>query len=480
MLLVRDLQAEKKVVAQVRSHLASGGAVHMVGVGGFGMGGLVLHLQSRGIRVTGCDRVRNRITDWMVPKGIPVYVGHDPSHWLGMTWGVRSTAVNDSCLEVQAAHNAGLPLYYRGFVLAALLHDMRSIAVSGTHGKTTVSAMIAQMLDFAGWRPSFCIGGEVEALGGVAAVRDGEWMIAEADESDGTLALYEPDIGVITNVEFDHMEHFETPEKLEWCFEVFANNTRMALIYCSDDARAAAIGRQQTAAIAYGLGDHALVRGRVEKCTATQVTVKVLWPAGEVTNVTLPVGGMHNARNALAACAVAYAVGLDAACVSAALQRFVPVRRRFEVVVDREGVRIISDYGHHPTEIRAVMEMAELLPHERLMVIFQPHRYTRTRALGREFPAAFHGADEVVLLPVYPASEAPCVGGRSEDLLKWFAEAAIVPARLLASLEDAWNYLRTSARPGDVWLIIGAGDVEKIAWWARAEWGSSRQSDASA
>lgn len=466
MLLVRDEKEGRRRVAGIRGRLARGGSVHMLGIAGFGMAGVATLLQGRGFRVTGCDLVPNRISRWLEERGIPVAQGHDAAHLEPRPdWLVRSTAVDDRCVEVAAARASGIPVEHRGFVLPALLADRLSVAVTGTHGKTTTSSMVAQMLAHAGRAPGFCIGGEVTALGGVADPGAGEILVVEADESDGTLVLYEPDIAVITSIEYDHMEHFETEDALYRCFDVFGRSAKR-LVYCLDDPRARAVCADIPGAIAYGFDLDAEVRGGEVECGAERVRMVAHLRGRGAVPVELPVGGRHNALNALAAMAVGVELDLDPLQMVDGLSRFRHARRRFEKVVDRDGVVVISDYAHHPTEIRALVSTAVRLPHERLIAVFQPHRFTRTRALGPDFPGAFEGVDETVLLPVYPASEAPLEGGTSDDLLGHFGAAGMKNVRLLASLDDAWNYLRPNLRRGDVLLVVGAGDVEQIAAWA--------------
>lgn len=470
MLLASNVEQSRARVAEIGKRLKAGGAVHLVGMAGFGMAGLALLLRERGWRVTGCDLVRNRIWEWLTSRGFTLAEGHDASHLDGVSWVVRSTAVSDSCPEVSEAVTRGIPVEYRGFVLPALLPGRFSVAVSGTHGKTTVAAMTAQMLTRCGLSPSFCIGGEVEALGGVAGAGGDPYVVVEADESDGTLVLYEPDVAVITNIEFDHMEHFETPEMLERCFDIFARSARHTTVYCADDPRASAIGGAIRNAWSYGTDERADVHVQVARSGPWRADITIRAPDGRFFETALPVAGLHNGRNAAAAFAVGLQMGLDPQRMATALAQFVPVKRRLEIVTKQEDFCVVTDYGHHPTEIRAVMDVLALWPKKRLMVIFQPHRYTRTRALGKEFPSAMAGADEVILLPVYAASEAPLPGGCSEDLLEHFHKAKQPPVRLLASLDEAWNYLHSNIRAGDVWLVIGAGDVEQVAWRAQKEW----------
>ncbi len=457
-------------------------AVHFAGIGGVGMAGLAQLLASRGYTVSGCDSTPGRVTDWLRQRGVAVQYGHDAAHLTPeLAWLVRTPAVAADAPEILAAQARGLPVLARGVVLPALLKTFPfAIAIAGTHGKTTTTAMTAQLLQAAGLAPAFAIGGEVDSLGGVAAAGAGRYVVVEADESDGTLALYAPDIAVVTNIEFDHMEHFRGEPELMECFQRFIQQARRVL-FCADDPRASTLcagGRS------YGFADGAEFRATNIELTAFASDFDLLHRGTKIGRLHLPVPGRHNIQNALAACAVAHTIfqtlETGAGTFSEAwknpmkmfqsLEKFCPARRRFEVVSEAGGVLVISDYAHHPTEIRALIAAARGLG-RRLVAVFQPHRYTRTLALGAEFPAAFDGVAEVVLAPVYAASEAPLAGGTSHDLARHFAQTGAPKLREVESLEAAWFYLRDRLRNGDALLIVGAGDVEKMALWAKDHYG---------
>ncbi len=401
--------------------------IHMLGIGGIGMAGLALLLKERGHCVTGCDEQESRQTAWLREKGIPVLIGHDPSHLKNTEWVIRTTAVPDDHPEVA---NATVTVSRRGEVLPALLRDRVTIAVSGTHGKTTTTSMIAQILGC-----GYCIGGEVPGFDGVA--KDGEIMVVEADESDGTVANYHPDIAVITNIEYDHMEHHASVEAFEACFRTFIANTRQKIVYCAEDPAAARLCAGNSKAVPYRFAP---------------------------LKVSLP--GRHNQLNACAALEVARQWKNETEILQA-LGKIKPVRRRFERIFEGEYT-IISDYAHHPTEIRTLVQTTlETLKPERLLGVFQPHRYTRTKALMADFPPAFHGLEKLWLLPVYAASEKPLAGGTTDDLFGNFSQSGKPDVKNVLSLEDAWRDIHRELRAGDVLLIIGAGDIEQLAERAR-------------
>jgi UDP-N-acetylmuramate--alanine ligase len=332
--------------------------------------------------------------------------------------------------------NAKVPVSRRGEVLPALLRDRITIAVSGTHGKTTTTSLIAQILGC-----GYCIGGEVPGFDGVA--RDGGIMVVEADESDGTVANYYPDIAVITNIEYDHMEHHASVEAFEACFKTFIANTKQKIVYCTEDPAAARLCAGNPKAVPYGF-------------KIADLRFKISLP------------GAHNRLNALAAIEVCKAWKTEAE-IFQALEKIKPVRRRFERVFEGEYT-IISDYAHHPTEIRTLVQTAlETLKPKRLLGVFQPHRYTRTKALMADFPPAFRGLEKLWLLPVYAASEKPLAGGTTEDLFRNFPQSGKPDVKNVLSLEGAWQDIQRELRAGDVLLIIGAGDIEQLAEMIRME-----------
>jgi UDP-N-acetylmuramate--alanine ligase len=423
---------------QIDSLLSEPRRIHMIGIGGIGMAGLALLLKERGHRVTGCDEQENRQTAWLRGKKITVLIGHDQSHLSDVDWIIRTTAVPDDHPEVA---NASVPVSRRGEVLPALLRDRFTIAVSGTHGKTTTTSMIAQILGC-----GYCIGGEVPGFDGVA--KDGEVMVVEADESDGTIVNYHPDIAVITNIEYDHMEHHASVEAFEACFKTFIANTKQKIVYCAEDSAASRLCEGNPKAVPYG------------------VALRMIGvPSGDGEwRVALP--GRHNRLNAMAAIEVSRQWKAEAE-IFEALEKIKPVRRRFEKVFQGDYT-IISDYAHHPTEIRTLIQtVLETLKPKRLLGVFQPHRYTRTKALMADFPPAFQGLDKLWLLPVYAASEKPLAGGTTEDLMNRFPKEWQNRIKFFQTLEKTWQDIQCELRAGDVLLIIGAGDIEQLAEWAK-------------
>ena len=432
-----------------------GGRVHLMGVGGIGMAGVARLLAAKGLAVTGCDGGAPRTMKWLRSCGIPATTGHDAAHLDGVDWAIFSPALQPGHPERAAAEKRGIPLYRRGQVLPVLAELWKTVAVSGTHGKTTTSSMVAHVLRSCGTDPSWCIGGELPPDGAPAGIGKSDWLAIEADESDGTLAHYAPEIAVITNVEFDHMEHFASKEAMIECFRVFARQAH-AVVFCADDPEAAKIGAE-TGGTSYGFAPGADFRGEILEAgpAGTRFTVR-----GQA--VALPLPGRHNVSNALAALAACDRCGIALESACAALADFALPKRRFEAVAEARGIRIVADYAHHPSEIRALIDAAKQAGAERIWAVFQPHRYTRTLALGAEFPPAFDGVAGVILAPVYAASEPPLAGGTSEDLLKHFWRHERVPAELAKDLEESAEFVAARWQSGDWVLVVGAGDVEDV------------------
>jgi UDP-N-acetylmuramate--L-alanine ligase/UDP-N-acetylenolpyruvoylglucosamine reductase len=451
----------------------------MLGVCGVGMAGVAYLLARRGWRVSGCDAHLNPLAAWLRGAGVAVAQGHDPAHLAGAARVIATPAVAASEPELAEARARGLPVFWRGEVLAALLAQERGVAVCGAHGKTTTSCFTARLLQELGAEPGWCIGGATLRLGGVAgggrAAGGGrDILVAEADESDGTLALYAPAVTVVTNIDLDHLEHFDGEAALTACFRSAVMRTREGVAVCCDNARALqAVADAPVPVLTFGLGEPARLRAVDVRAGAGGVSFDVVWRGAPLGRVALGVAGRHNVCNALGAASAALLLGYAPEAVFAALPRACGELpgRRFESVAGVPGCRFVADYAHHPAELKAAVEMAREQNPERLVAVFQPHRYTRTLALGPAFPAAFAAADEVILLPVYAASETPVEGGESCDLYAHFREAGAGGARvkLARSLDEAWGYLRQTVRDGDLVLIAGAGDVIGLAERVRAD-----------
>lgn len=426
--------------------------VHFMGIGGVGMAGLAFLLKRRGLRVSGCDVSETPRTRWLASCGIPVARGHDPAHLADADALVVTPAVPPDALELQAARARRLSVRCRGAVLADCVNAAFGVAVCGTHGKTTTATFAAKLLAALGDAPSWCIGGETGAMPVAGAGAPDAPLVVEADESDGTLALYRPRVLVLNAVDFDHLEHFASPDAYFDCYRAALRGTTDAVIACADHPRALALAREAVAPgvrlVTFGFAPGADVRAAD-------------WPRlGEL------VLGRHNVLNALAALAVARVLGHADDAIAAALPAALAELpdRRFQQVWPSPPV--YTDYAHHPAELACAVGMARALRPKRLRVLFQPHRHSRTKALLDDFPPAFAAADEVVLVPVYAAFEPPLPGGDIADLYKAFRDRPDAPPaqRLLLarSAEEAWRHVFLTLEPGDLVLLAGAGDIVNL------------------
>ena len=443
----------------------SNGRVHMLGIGGVGMAGLALLLKSKQWMVTGCDAYPGNLLPWLQLQGIPTTIGHDPMHLSERpAFIVRSPAVAWSEPELVDARERGIPVIDRGRLLPELLKSRNTIAVAGTHGKTTTSSMIAWMLAVGGQPVSYCIGGVCPGLGAVARVDPVGWMVVEADESDGTLRYYHPDIAVITSIDLDHVDYFQNQRQLVEVFETFVGHSRFCITPYGFGLSLADVD-----CTTFGFEPEATVQARQPELTAAGSTFELVISGEQHGSVHLSVPGRHNILNALAAIAAGNRAGWPVPRMVSALSTFTLPRRRYEQVAIGRGIRVISDYAHHPVEIAALIEQARLASPKRIVAVFQPHRYSRTKAFQKEFVDVLQVLGRVILAPVYSASEAYIAGGTSEELLTESIRRGCGQFELADSVEDAWARLQGTWCEGDLVLVIGAGDVDQIGGWAASE-----------
>ncbi len=458
---------------------------HLIGMGGAGMSAIARLLLARGAAVSGSDARDSRVLAALAQLGATVFVGHDAAHLAQVAERARergqdltvitSTAIRAANPELVAARELGLRVLPRAAALAGLMRDRQGVAVAGTHGKTTTTSMLTVALQHAGRRPSFAIGGDLSEPGSNAHAGSGPVFVAEADESDGSFLLLAPYGAIVTNVEPDHLDHYADAAAVDAAFDAFVDRIDAGgfLVACQDDPGSARLlglaAARGLRAVSYGTGDGADVR--IDSVTDASVTDGS--PAGGVAfqvvarglrlgEVRLQVPGVHNARNAAAVLAAGLELGVPAAEMLEGLATYPGVRRRFERKGRAGGVTVVDDYGHHPTEVAATLTAARPVAGEgRLLVVFQPHRYSRTAAFAAEFGAALGIADVVVVMDVYSAGEDPLPGisGRS------IAEAVPPPGDRVV-YEPVWSrvpaLLATLARPGDLLLTMGAGDVTQV------------------
>jgi len=442
--------------------------IHFVGIGGIGMSGIAELLANLGYAVSGSDARRSAATARLESKfGITVYEGHAASHVGDADVVVFSSAVRPANPEVVAAHRRGIPVIARAEMLAELMRLRFAIAVAGSHGKTTTTSMIALVLERAGLDPTAVIGGRLSAFGSNARLGGGEYMVAEADESDRSFLMLWPSIAVITNIDHEHMESYGSFEDLQQAFADFANKVPFygGVVACADDPQLAPVlPRIKRRLTTYGLenADAHIVGTDVElgsfgaRCTVLRARSEGTERLGRLE---LHVPGRHNLQNALAAVAAAEGVGVGFDKVAAALQEFHGAERRFERHGEPGGVLVIDDYGHHPTEIAAVLAAARATLGRRLVVAFQPHRYSRTERLMDAFGPAMKDADEIVLTDIYAASEEPIAGVTIEALAAAVRGGSGRPVRVVSRLDDVVPALLEITRPGDAVITLGAGSI---------------------
>ena len=436
---------------------------HLIGIGGSGMSGLARLLLEAGHQVQGSDRKASPRLDTLRQLGARIFVGHAGPNLDGAERVVVSTAIGPNNPELVEARRRGLPVEHRAAVLAQVLAGRRLVAVSGTHGKTTTTAMAAWVLQEAGLEPGFAVGAEVAQLGGSARLGRGP-VVAEVDESDGSFLRFHPEVAVVTNVEADHLEHYGSFDRIGAAFRRFVSQVRPGglVITCGDDPTARALAQEVPRAVTYGVE-------RQGDLWAEEITLEaegsrflaVHREEGPLGLVTLGVPGRHNIANALAVIAVARFLELPFEAVVRALATFRGAARRFETVAEVGGVRVIDDYAHHPTEIRATLAAARP-PEGRLVVVFQPHRYTRTQRLADVFAQAFRAADLLFLTEIYAADEAPIPGVTGEGLARLIQAHHPGPVIFEAEREDLVERLLEVLQPGDWLLTLGAGDVHTV------------------
>jgi UDP-N-acetylmuramate--alanine ligase len=433
-------------------------AVHVVGVGGAGMSAIATVLRAMGHRVTGSDLRDSPGTDRLRALGVEVFVGHAADHVGDVDAVTVSTAVPPGNPEVEAARARGIPVLPRAETLAAIARTRRTVAVAGTHGKTTTSSMLALVLVEAGMRPSFIIGGEVNEIGTGAVWDEGEWFVVEADESDGTFLELGPEAALVTNVEPDHLEHYGDFDGLVAAFRRFLSETPGPTVGCADDPVIAGMS-----GCTYGTGSDADYRMVDVQGARSSVRFTVEHRGEVLGEIRLPVPGLHNARNACGALVTGLALGAPFEAAARALARYGGVARRFQFRGERDGVTFVDDYAHLPSEIRAALAAARDGEWKRVVAVFQPHRFSRTASLWRDFADAFVDADVVVLTDVYAAGEAPRPGV-SGKLLVYSVLDAHPTARVayLPTRPELVAYLRRLLRPGDVCLTLGAGDITSL------------------
>ncbi len=444
-------------------------SAHFIGIGGAGMSGIALVLHERGCKVTGSDLKESNYVRKLRDAGIEVYVGHK-AHTINAVNPevvVCSTAIPETNPEMIRARELNLEVWPRAKMLSALSKGFTTVAIAGTHGKTTTSSMCASMLDNMGEDPSFLIGGIVEEYKTNGKSGNGNLFVAEADESDGSFLYLAPDVVVVTNIEADHLDHYGTLENIEKTFVRFMNSVGEDghVIICAENPHIVDLAHESGRRVhTYGFAegcDYRVVEMKADHGLQTKFMIEHDGQSHEVTLLTNP--GVHNMLNATASFAVADVLGLDDNKAAQSLSQFKGVRRRFTHIADCKGACIVDDYGHHPTEIKATIKAAAGLDFKRVVVCFQPHRYSRTESLLHDFATAFEGADKLYIMDVFAAGEMPIPGVSGKTLARAIATEGNHPdVEFIASRKELISTVAHELSEGDLFITMGAGDVTQI------------------
>jgi UDP-N-acetylmuramate--alanine ligase len=439
--------------------------IHFVGIGGIGMSGIAELLLNLGYEVSGSDLKPGPITQRLAALGGKIHAGHAPDNVFDANVVVVSSAVRPDNVEVQEAKKRQIPVIPRVEMLAELMRLKYSVAIAGSHGKTSTTSMIATVLVHGGYDPTVVIGGRLNAFGSNAKLGKGEFLVAEADESDGSFLKLSPTIAVVTNIDREHLDHYADLAAIETAFTVFVNKVPFygAAVLCLDDANVQAIiPRVERRILTYGTSNQAdLVASRIE-FHDFGCSYQARYHGTPLGRIALQVPGQHSVLNSLAAVATGLELEIPVEKILAALAAFQNADRRFQIKGEKQGVLVVDDYGHHPTEIIATLSAARSASDRRIVAVFQPHRYTRTQALEEEFARAFYHADVVIVLPIYAAGEDPIAGVTAEKLADRIKKHGHRDVRYAADFRAALQMLREKLQEADLLLTLGAGDVWKI------------------
>ena len=440
--------------------------IHFIGIGGAGMSGIARIMLAKGFTVSGSDKNDSAVLTSLRALGATIFVGHAPENITDSELVIVSSAINEKNSELSSAIAKGLPIAARATALAWLMSESISVAVAGTHGKTTTTAMLTVALQSAGVDPSFAIGGTINTAGTNAHSGSGQIFVAEADESDGSFLAYRPSGAIITNIELDHVDHFASEKEVFDVFLQFVESIKPGgfLVACGDDAGVNTLLKQITRKDlkVYLYGKSAINDFRIDKIflAPTKSTSVVSNTGRKIGELNLSVAGEHNLLNALAAFAAACALQIPEQKALNGLETFTGTRRRFELKGEVSGIKVIDDYGHHPTELIVTLTAARNLAQSgRVLVIFQPHRYSRTAAFAMQFSKALELADFTYLLEVYAASEKPMAGVSSLLIAKNLSSEKV---KYEPSMIQVVEEVASLAKPGDVIITLGAGDVSSL------------------
>lgn len=440
--------------------------LHFVGIGGVGMSAIAEVMLDKGYEISGSDLSDSEVVQKLRAKGATVYKGHDSTNVEGKDAIVLSSAIHQDNPELVQAKKLGLKIFHRSDILAFLLNAAKGIAVAGAHGKTTTSSMISVVLEHAGIDPTILIGGFVDYLNGNAKLGKSDYLVAEADESDGSFLKFYPHIAVVTNIEDDHMDHYGSMENIIKAFVQFIQNLDKEnglAVLCFDNENIRNITKQiDRQYISYALEHEADYTATDIVTDGPQTIFTVVYKGEKLGAVTLNIPGRHNVLNALATIAVCHKLGLSIKTIAEGFTVFSGTKRRFQTKFRNEDVWIVDDYAHHPTEIQTTIKAAKQTEPKRLIVAFQPHRYTRTQLLRKEFGSCFKGADMLILTDIYAASEKPIPGISGKTIVEEVKMQTGVDAVYIEKLADIAPWLEKNKQKGDLIITMGAGNIYTV------------------
>ncbi|WP_166238856.1 UDP-N-acetylmuramate--L-alanine ligase [Paenibacillus turpanensis] len=442
--------------------------VHFIGIGGYGMSAIARVMLEMGYRVTGSDVAQQELTEKLTAKGAGVYIGHHERNVQGADLVVYSTALSKDNVEMAAAQQMNIPIIHRSQMLARLMDQKKGIAVAGAHGKTTTSSMIALVMEETGMDPTFIIGGEIMNVGSNAKAGKGEYVVAEADESDGSFLQYHPTLGIVTNIEADHLENYDGNfENLKEAYRKFLSQVKdggKAVVCLDDPYLQEMLSGIRSEVVTYGITSDADYVAENIELGDRRVSFDVRSREGVLGRLELSVPGRHNVLNALATLIVCLEAGVSFAAVAEAIKEFRGAKRRFQVLGEVNDILVIDDYAHHPTEIQATIVAAKATG-KKIIAVFQPQRYTRTFFLLDSFSRAFADADEVIITDIFsPAGEQQIEGVSSQRLVDLIRLNSNANVKYISTKEEVLEHLMHDTKSGDLVLTMGAGDIWKTAY----------------
>lgn len=440
--------------------------VHFIGIGGIGMSGVAQLILAQGVKVSGSDLKASLLTEKMRNIGAEIFIGHSAGNVKDdVDCVVYTSAVKADNPELVTARSRDIPLLARAAALSLLAQPKKLIAVTGAHGKTTTTSLIAHMLGECGVSPTICVGGEILSLNANARWGNGEYFVAEADESDASFLYFNPFYSVVTNIDREHLDYYHNEEQIREAFVKFIQNTAQegCIFFCQDDPALKKIAcASDKTTIGFGLTLEADIYAAELELSENRVSFQCVYRGETLGRIDLQVPGRHNAYNALAAVALGLRLGLDFAMIRQALSSYRGVKRRLHLKLQEKEILIFDDYAHHPTEIRASLAALRNFGHKRILAVFQPHRYTRTKYLIEEFATCFHDADSLIITDIYAASEPPIPGVSAEAICRKAQDAGARDVCFLPKEDIVENLLRRLC-PGDLVAVMGAGDIGNVA-----------------